>query len=146
MEVKISTLAGGCFGRLAMAGWTSAVPGGSVPAYALLAETEVESEPDFMPSVAKALGMDPAPGALTRHLKGNLVFELTSDGWAHLALPGNERVEYPAFREWRDACWRERYVCLYVSYAKFPAGVPVEEHVKQIVASDAYAMAIVPVA
>lgn len=139
--VKITDLVSG-FGDLAMAGWTAMVPGQGVRAYALLAHCGPQESDSIMPRVATALGLDPAPGSLTRRLWRETHFCLSDDGWAVLAMPGGECMEYPASEQWQAACRREGHACLYVSYLDFRAGVSVERHLQDMVQSGRFALGL----
>lgn len=140
---KITSLVGG-FGDLAMAGWTAMVPGQGVRSYALLAHCGPQESGSVMPLVATALGLDPAPGSLTRRLRTETRFRLSEGCWVTLCTPGGECMEYLASDQWRAACRRDGYACLYVSYLDFRAGVSVEVHLQDMVRSGQFALGLVP--
>ncbi|MWA07752.1 hypothetical protein [Streptomyces sp. BA2] len=140
--VKITSLVSG-FGDIAMAGWTAMVPGQGVRSYALLAHCGPRESGSIMPRVATALGLDPTPGSLTRRLRGKTHFRLSEDGWVTLSMPGGECMEYLASEQWRAACRRERYACLYISYLGFRSDASVEGHLQDMVQSGRFTLGLV---
>ncbi|MFD9636906.1 hypothetical protein [Streptomyces violascens] len=142
--VKISSLVG-AFEDLLMAAWTAVVPGQGTRAYVLLSLCGQQESGSVMPRVATALGLDPTPGSLTRRLRRATHLRLSEGGWVTLSMPGDECMEYLASEQWRVACQREGYACLYVSYLNFRGGISVEEHLQNMLQSGRFALGLVRV-